>query len=123
MESLFRFLLAAGVRHEDGRTERRRGGRGRYEPIRSDNRVPEWIDALALGLVLYFRDAGSVLLLLELATHLGGILDARRSEGCLWDLDRWKSWGRIPQIRTGHLLELTIFSGLALVLSLSSRAN
>lgn len=43
-------------------------------PVRSDDGVSERIDALALGLVLHFRNTGSVLFLLELATHLGGFM-------------------------------------------------
>lgn len=46
----------------------------RYLPVCGDNGVSERIHTLALGLVLYFRDAGSILLLLEFATHCGGLM-------------------------------------------------
>lgn len=41
-------------------------------PVRSDNSIPQRIHALGLRLMLYFRDAGSILLFLELASHLCG---------------------------------------------------
>jgi hypothetical protein len=55
-------------------------------PVRSDNSIPQRIHALGLRLMLYFRDAGSVLLFLELASHLCGL----GVRGRLWRL--WVSW-------------------------------
>lgn len=50
-------------------------------PVRGDDGVSKRIHALGLGLVLYFRDAGSILLLLELASHLVGLDGAKG--GCV----------------------------------------
>lgn len=97
----FFFLFCEGWRGE-GRGEGGEGERGRRRwdgdggdaPVRSDDSVSKRIHALGLGLMLYFRDAGSILLLLELASHLVGLDGAKGGVLEVWDVVSWVSWVR-----------------------------
>lgn len=91
-----------GFVREGGRGREGEGGRGGDgdgmgwgdAPVRGDDSVSKRIHALGLGLMLYFRDAGSILLLLKLASHLVGLDGAKGGGLEVWDVVEWVSWVR-----------------------------